>query len=398
MFPPTRDARVGFHTSRFSMKYQVVNSNLNVEASNKLGFNILKRLEHEGRSIISPLSLFLALAVAYNGAAGTTKDEMAQTLNVQKIDTQKLNALNKDLIEVLESLNSSRISLAIANSLWLNQKIAVNSEFIESGQIYQAKVTAVDFASSVATINEWVRARTGGKIDRVVNGLDESAALYIINALYFKGEWARQFDERLTREGVFHSSKGRMKQHFMFQNGSFDYFESEQFQAIRLPYSEKCISLSVFLPRAGVELEDFFSCFSAGRWLDWRKRFELEKGSLLLPRFKLEYSCSLKETLCDLGMAEAFDPRQANFDAISSVSPGIYIRDVFHKTYIEVNEVGTEAAAVTAIEGGIRGCSVERQFVMTVNRPFLFVISEEICSRILFVGSVKELGSLSQVC
>ena len=257
-------------------------------------------------------------------------------------------------------------------------------------------MTNLDFNApqAPATINAWVSEQTHGKITEMVTPpIHPLTILFLINALYFKGQWRRQFDKAATRQGLFHLPDGQKKScALMRQSGEYLYLAGPGFQAIHLPYGAGRLSLQVFLPEAELGLAGFVKRLAgdpAAIWARWLGMFEHCTGTIALPRFKVSYSKSLNQALKGLGMDIAFSDVRADFSAMCpNVTPGlVYIAEVLHKTFMEVNEEGTEAAAVTKVEMRVRGLPPP-PFEMVVDRPFFCAIRDEVTGAILFAGVV----------
>ena len=364
-----------------------------INANTRFGFKLFSAVAKQdaGKNIfISPSSVAIALAMAYNGANGETQQAMAQAMELQGISLQALNQANATLKTLLANPDAD-VQLAIANSLWTRQGISFQPEFLQRNrQFYQAKVSELDFGNprSVAIINTWVSQSTRGKIDTIIDSIDPNDVMFLINAIYFKGNWSRKFDPQQTSLQPFYLPNSQPKKHpMMAQDGEYRYYQTSQFQAVRLPYGTKQrVSLYVFLPQSSSSLADFQKNLTAENWEQWMAQFRQRQGSIQIPRFKLDYDVQLKRALSQLGMAEAFSSR-ANFSGLSSVPTKI--DEVKHKTFVEVNEAGTEAAAVTSI--GIRATSarpVEEPFRMVVDRPFFCAIRDDQTGTVLFMGAI----------
>ncbi|MCY7279144.1 MAG: serpin family protein, partial [Phormidesmis sp. CAN_BIN44] len=220
--------------------------------------------------------------------------------------------------------------------------------------------------------------------------IDADQVMFLINAIYFKGKWMNEFDKSQTTDQPFTLAGGRQKQHAMMsQRGDYRYTENQQFQAVSLPYGKGRTSLYVFLPKPNSNLADFQKTLTAENWQTWMKTFGKREGSIQLPRFKMEYETQLRKSLSALGMGIAFDPSKADFSNLSATSTRI--DEVKHKTFVEVNEEGTEAAAVTST--GIRATSAQMDvapFSMTVDRPFFCAIRDNKTGEILFMGAIVD--------
>ncbi len=366
-----------------------------VAANTKFGFNLFSQLlvKYNKKNIfVSPSSIAFTLAMIYNGASGSTQEAMAKALELQGMTLQDINSNYADLKTSLENPDS-QVTLNIANSLWAEKNARLKPYFIQKNQeFYQAKVTNLDFADAKAPsiINNWVRENTQGKIDTIVDTIDPDRVLFLLNAIYFKGSWAKEFDRDKTAALPFYLSSGEEKQHLMMsQSGDYKYYETDKFQAVSLPYSENGrFSFYVFLPKQNSNLESFYESLNAANWEKWMSLFALRNGSLRLPRFKMDYEATLNDVLSSLGMEEAFT-NNANF---SQMGNNLKISQVKHKTFVEVNEEGTEADAATLV--GIQLTSAklpsQKPFEMIVNRPFFCTIRDNQTGTVLFMGSIVE--------
>ncbi len=385
-------------------------------AHNNFGFELFRQLlEREpGENIfISPTSVTLALSMTWNGARGETKEAMAQTLSLSGLTTEEVNKASAFLLSSLRSADP-KVQLEIANSLWARKGISFSSEFLKlNHNFYGAEVRTLDFASPAAikTINAWVAQKTHNRIKSIISQLVSEEVLVLINAVYFKGKWASLFDKKLTRERNFYRADGTAKLHpLMHQEGEYQYYAGEGFQLVRLPYGKGQISLLVFLPEVwepeepaprqegkkaiagrGLAVLNLARRLTQENWKRWLDNLQEKKGEIALPKFRLEYEKSLNEVLKEMGMAPAFDWSRANFTGMMSAVTDMQfaISDVRHKSFVEVNEEGTEAAAVTAVKMIATAVPTQpEKFVMIVDRPFLYAIQDEKTGAILFLGAV----------
>lgn len=363
-------------------------------AYTQFGFQLFSSLiEQDGTQnrMISPSSVAIALSMLYNGAGGSTQQAMAAVLNVEDLDLTTLNQANAALIDRLENADPT-VKLAIANSLWGRQDVTFQPGFLQRNRdFYGAEVTSLDFSSptAVSRINSWVSQNTAGKITEIIDQIDPQQILFLINAVYFKGSWATQFQPEQTREQPFYQLDGSAQPHpLMSQSGRFAYFENQQFQAVSLPYGNGRIVMDVLLPRPDSDLTELQANLTAENWQTWQQNLRPQEGSLSLPKFKLEYDRSLNDLLQTMGMAIAFDPNQADFSELSTLET--HVDQVKHKTYIDVNEEGTEAAAVTSIGVRTTSISLDQPFQMTVDRPFFYAIRDTQTGMLLFMGTVVD--------
>ncbi len=340
---------------------------------------------------ISPSSIAIALAMTYNGARSTTKQAMARALELEGLALPNINDSNRALKQLLENPDPG-VKLTIANSLWANKNISINPDFLQTNQnFYQAQVTNLDFANpgAVNKINNWVSNNTGGKIKQIVNQIPPNQILFLINAIYFQGQWTRKFDPEQTTPYPFQLLSGQAKKvPMMSQSGDYQYLETENFQAVNIPYGEDGkIGFYIFLPKQNSNLQALYQNLNGKNWEAWMSQFRTREGAIRLPRLKIDYEVQLQQALTALGMGEAF----SNTADFSGIGQNLAISEVKHKTFVEVNEEGTEAAAATSV--GIVATSVRQKpepFQMIVNRPFFCAIRDRQTGTILFLGSIIE--------
>jgi serpin B len=364
-----------------------------IQANTKFGFKLFEEVlkqENNKNVFISPVSIAIALDMTYNGASGSTQQVMAKALELQGLSLQEINSSNAALKQLLENPDP-QIQLSIANSLWANQAVKFQPDFIKTTQdLYQAKVTNLNFqdSNSVNTINNWVNESTRGRIDKIVEKIEPDQVLFLLNAIYFKGRWTNEFDKQQTVQQPFYLPSGTQKQHpMMSQKGRYKYYESEQFQAVSLPYGKHSkLSFYVFLPKKNSSLKSFYQNLNADNWEKWMSQFSQQEGFIRLPRFKMTYDVTLNTALEALGMGEAFT-NQADF---SNMGKDFAISEVKHKTFVEVNEEGTEAAATTSVGIVATSLPVNQPFRMIVDRPFFCAIRDNQTGSILFMGSILD--------
>lgn len=368
-----------------------------VAANTKFGFKLFSEVLKSDKSknvFVSPSSVAFALAMTYNGASGSTQQEMAKALELQGLTLQQINSSNAALKALLENPDP-KVQVAIANSLWGNQNTSFNPDFLQRNRdFYQAKIANLNFtdAQAPSTINDWVKQNTSGKIDKIVQKINPDQALFLVNAIYFKGSWTNEFDKQETREYPFSLFSGQQKQHpMMSQKGKYKYLENQEFQAVNLPYGNNGrISLYVFLPKQNSNLKAFSQTLNAENWDKWMSQFSKREGSIRLPKFKIDYDITLNDSLKALGMGQAFSSK-ANFSGMGN-GKNLAISEVLHKTFVEVNEQGTEAAAATSV--GIMPLSASvptyAPFQMIVDRPFFCAIRDNQTGSIVFMGSIAE--------
>jgi serine protease inhibitor len=368
-----------------------------VSANTSFGFKLYHEVANKsaGNNVfISPASVALCLAMTYNGAVGETKEAMERALEIHGLTHAELNRAYAALRSELENPDP-RVQLQIANSLWARKGITFNPAFIaRNKEFYGAEVTALDFGDpgAPAIINAWVKDKTKDKIEKIVDRIDAQSVLFLINAIYFKGAWSTEFDKARTKDDVFTIGSGSQKRlPMMTQSGKYDYYEGRNFQAVSLPYGSGRVSMYVFLPAAGTGINQFLPSLTTANWDVWMKSFSKTQGAIVLPRFKVEYEITLNDALKALGMGVAFDPDRANFSGIFQTAQNAFISKVKHKTFAEVNEEGTEAAAVTSTEIQVTSAVQPRKsFTMVVDRPFFFAIRDNKTGSVLFLGSIVD--------
>jgi serpin B len=368
-----------------------------VAGNNGFAFSLLNTLSRErpGENIfISPYSVSAALQIVCNGAEGETKKEMADVLGTGALSAKDASAEFQQLSASLRSA-SSNATLSIANAIWFSPHIQLKPEFVSLSQdYYGAKVSALDFTDPRAAgiVNRWVSENTRGKIDKIIEGpLSGMTGAFIANAIYFKGTWATKFDNKLTQSRSFHAGGDNSKLvPMMFQRGKFAYQETAGFQAVRLPYSGKRLGMYLFLPATNSSAGKLLESLSGATWTAHMAKFRSTEGHIGVPRFKLEFSAELTKPLNSLGMKKAFRPHVAEFSGISTTP--LHIDRILHKSFVDVNEEGTEAAAATGL---VMETTAERApqkaFEMILDRPFLFVIEDAPTREILFAGILNDV-------
>ncbi|MGP8198857.1 MAG: serpin family protein [Limisphaerales bacterium] len=361
------------------------------DSYNSFGLKLLAQIRQSvpGKNVfISPTGLAFALSMAASGAQGETARQILATLQVED-SAPDLSKANLALLEQLSRLDP-KIKLEIANSLWTAQDATIKPAYLDAGRkFYQAEVASVDFRdpATAQKINDWCSDHTHGKIPKMVEPPLDANRLILLDAIYFKGDWTKPFDKKLTRDLPFTLGNGQTVTHpRMSRTGEFDYYEDDTIQAVRLPYGSGAANMYIFLPKKS--LDDFLPTLTPGNWRQWTTQLRSRRGTVELPRFKLENEYNLKQSLTILGMPLAFT-RRANFHGISDEP--LYIDWVKQKTYVDVNEEGTEAAAVTGM--GFYAAAVRREpppFRMVVDRPFVLAIRDNQSGVMLFLGAILD--------
>lgn len=362
-----------------------------VESANRFGFELFSEVISQsdgGNVFISPLSVSLALGMTANGARNDTEAAMHATLGYSGLTAAEINEGYRGLIDYLVNLDP-KVTMEIANSIWYRQGFEVLQEFIDVNQdFFDAVVRALDFAAPGAadTINAWVADKTHSKIEEIVDSpISGDTVMFLINAIYFKGTWTYQFDPADTTDETFYAPGGDKTVKMMHMHGDLSYQQNADFQAVDLPYGHELFSMSVFLPAGDQNVDDLVAKLTSTNWAAWMEGFAVEEVELSMPRFELEYEQVLNDILIALGMGAAFSAA-ADFTGINPAG-GLFISRVKHKTYVKVNEEGTEAAAVTSVE---MSKGVSTPVSVRIDRPFLFVIHDKHSKAMLFMGKITD--------
>jgi serpin B len=368
-------------------------------AENQFGFNILHELAGKNpnaNTFISPTSIHLALSMTLNGAAGGTRDEMAKTLGLGGFDLPTINTNNEALIDQLQAGSETGGSVEIANSLWAKQGLDFRPNFIDAvKKRYDASLQTLDFSSpsAVGTINNWVKDKTAGKIPSIVDRISPGAILYLINAVHFKAAWQTPFPVALTKSATFTTGAGASTDVSMMNRaGHFHYGESATYQAVQVPYKGGRYVMYVVLPKSGQKLADVVGALNGHSWGELKQGLGERRGHLGMPKTNATFSDSLVPALKALGMTSAFDGAVADFKPMIDTQDSVSIGDVKHKTFIAIDEQGTEAAAVTSVEmlKSLAMPDSGEPFTMTVDHPFLIAIEERTTGALVFLGEIND--------
>jgi serine protease inhibitor len=372
-------------------------------ADNAFGFRLLgavQKTKQNGNVVLSPVSAALDLAMLLAGAEGETRQEIQSALSLKGLTPTAINEANANLIKVIRTPAQS-VTLSVADSLWVDNRHAMLApDYIKQTKAwYDAEITDLDFSNPSAPIqiNGWASKQTNGRIAKIIDKLDPDDRLLLLNAMYFKGEWAHKFDKSLTQQHDFTLAGGSVKQvPRMAQSGRFDYFETPQLQAVRLPFGSGDLVMQILLPAASSSLGALQAQLTTEQWKSWQARYAPRAGNLELPRFELKSNYRLNEALQALGMRRAFGP-DAQLAAMFSAAPGrpgagaFFVSSVLQSTYWKVDEEGSEAAAVTSI--GVRATAIARPvepFSMIVDRPFFCAIEDRRSGALLFIGAIYD--------
>lgn len=349
-------------------------------------FNILKFMPDDKNYMVSPFSLKMAMSLAANGADGTTKDEILTAFGIDNLDSY--NTAAKELIERYEGTSS--VKLNVANSIWLNKDVSGKDiKFTDEykklvSEYYKGTASEEDAKNIAMKINSWVEKKTNNKIKNLLPEGDAKFLSVLVNTIYFKGEWAEQFEEYATKEEDFTDRNGKVeKTDFMHKTERYRFYEDENMKMVKVPYKGGKTAMYLVLPTN----EDKMDIATA---LDNMNSYKVR---LSFPKFKTEYSLSFKEILKHIGIEKAFEKWEAEFDEVmfKGVKEGenVYVDDVLQKTFIEVDENGTEAAAATAVimnKATSIGPGMEEIKEFKADRPFIYFIRDDVTHEVLFIG------------
>lgn len=363
-----------------------------IAADNTFGLDLFAKLTAAAvpgtNLMISPLSISQALSMTYNGANGATKAAMEDALRITGYSRDELNELNKVLVDALVA-HDEKVAISVANSIWYRKEYTVLPDFIARNQsYYHAEVQPVDFAAATCkdVINKWVSDNTNKKIDKIVDQINPESFMFLINAIYFKGCWTNPFNVKNTGKQTFYSESGREVQvDMMNKKMDLNVYANETFTSVELSYGKGNWRMFLFLPETGKTVADVEKSFTPDNWNNWLTRYDsVFNVQFSMPKFTFSYEESLKDVLSAMGMQVAFT-EMADFTGILPEG-GLLITGVKHKTFVEVNEEGTEAAAVTSVEVGVTSIG---NFI-TFNKPFVFAIAEKSTGAILFIGRMMK--------
>mgnify|MGYP001632423300 CR=1 FL=1 len=337
--------------------------------------------------LVSPFSLQCALGMLSNGANGETREEILHTLGLSQYSQEEVNAYFKKLIEGLHTVNSA-ITVKTANSIWGNAGVSFKDDFQKTNiENYAATVSQLDFSdpSAVDQINAWCDRTTEGLIPSILDEVDPSATVYLLNSLYFKARWESEFAPEKTQQGDFTTSSGEtVKADFMQAERRGLYVKNEWFTSTSLSYLNDSYAMRLILPQPGISIDQVLQALSESDG-NLRKNTILADINLKMPRFTLEDKMDLIPALQALGMKKAFT-NEADFSSMSDIST--YISLVQQATRLKVDEEGSEGAAVTVIEGELMSPLPEEEVDFFLDRPFLFQILEPATGTVLFMGQV----------
>ena len=361
-----------------------------ISAGNAFGFELLGEVAraHPGETVfLSPFSASMALGMTLNGTAGETFDAMRGTLGFDGLEEAEINAAYRELLDLLAGLDPD-VELAVGNAIWHRQELALRSDFrtrVEDS--FDARIQGLDFSApgSADVINDWVSESTRGRIQKMIDPpIPANVLAYLMNAVYFKAAWTQPFDPRQTHTAPFRLEGGATEDvRLMMRDDTIRHHQTEIYDAVDLPYAGQAYSMTVVVPAEGVSIEELTDELDADEWSRLTGSFQTTRVQLFLPRFELEWEGVLNDPLVAIGMGPAFGPG-ADFSRLFE-SGGGWISEVKQKSFVRVDEEGTEAAAVTSV-----AVATSMPPQVRGDRPFFFAIRERLSGTILFMGLIVE--------
>ena len=367
-----------------------------LDTGNSFGLELFAEVMQEAETgenvMISPLSVALALGMTCNGSAGTTREAMEATLKLEGFTEAEINDGYKSIIDQLLDLDP-KVIMEIANSIWYREGFEVEQDFITTNKDhFYAEMRELDFnrPDAVDIINQWVSDNTHELIDEIIKEISPETVMYLINAIYFKGTWTYEFDPEETQLLPFYPEQAsELEVDAMRQETALNYYSDENMQLVELPYGDEKYSMLVFLPAGNHTCADLLARMNENNLDSWTGLFSETNVLVQIPKFRFETFKKLKDPLSEMGMEVAFT-EAADFTRINPAG-NLFISEVLHKTFIDVNEEGTEAAAVTAVVIELTSTEPGPQLVQFIaDKPFLFMIREKTSGSILFIGKLSQ--------
>lgn len=367
-----------------------------VNANNKFTFDMYSKLNkiNEGNIFFSPYSISTALSMTYEGSNDITASEMENTLYIPSDDQIRRPAV----ASIYNQLNRKdvRYKLNTANAIWSQKEYPILKEYKDVvEQYYGGRATNLDFQNNLEesqkTINNWVEDKTNDKIKNLFSkgSLTPLTRLVLTNTIYFKGDWAKQFDKENTKEKTFTiDEKNTTKVQMMSQTGNeaeFKYSETDKLQVLEMSYKDEELSMTIFLPREG-DMDYLEENLGQEKIKEWKDNLRKQRVNVYMPKFTFDTKYNLNEVLKQLGMSSAFS-RSADFSKITG-GKDLFISLVIHQAFIDVNEEGTEATAATGVAMNLMSTGITETPVFRANHPFIFIIQDSGNQNILFMGKV----------
>lgn len=386
----TQDLMTGIQAQPVSAKVQ--DPEADALAATEFSVRLFQACLTEGENtLVSPLSVLCALAMTANGAQGETLAQMEAVLG---LPSEELNACLCAYRQTLSAREDAQLN--IANSIWLkdDDSLQVNEDFLNANAAwYDAGVYQAPFdKSTVQDINAWVEDHTGGLIQNILDDIPESAVLYLINALVFDAQWQNVYYDYQVKEGTFTKEDGtRQETEFMYSD-EYAYLEDDSAAGVMKNYEGGAYAFVALLPKDGVSLADYAASLTGENLRNLLETVQNVKVDTAIPKFRIEYTGELSELLQSMGITDAFDPDLADFSALGETTNGpLYISQVLHKTFLAVDERGTQAGTATIVETSAGADAPEEGKTVYLDRPFLYMIVDRETGLPVFLGTAVDL-------
>ncbi len=358
-----------------------------LDSTSEFSMEMFKQLANKENAVYSPVPLYLALGLVVNGAEGDTKNEILNVLAKYGITVDELNLYYKSLIQELTQKKKDT-KLTIKNSIWYHDNFEVKQDFLKTNKTYfDAYAYKRDFRASGTpeVINNWVKQVTEGKIDKMVEEIDPNVVMMLFSSIYFDAKWENPFSKANTSQGEFHvSEKKKVNADFMYKKAYIEAFhnDNEKEQGVMLPYSDGRFAFMAILPDEATDVREYIKTLDKESIAQKMNSLKTMDVALRLPKFEIEFGKSIIDELKALGIVEAFDKNKANLSGMGSASGNLYISEVSQKTYIRIDEEGTQAASVVKIEASDESLG----FYANFNRPFVYMIIDTKTNLPIFMG------------
>ncbi|AZQ62246.1 serpin family protein [Flammeovirga pectinis] len=354
--------------------------------------NSLSEIENNGNIFISPISIYTSLSMVTNGASYDTKTELINYLGFENDELVLLNSYNLNLNK---ELKSSKVTSS-SNSLWYPKSLSVKTMFKKTLEgSYAARIKGVDFSKSEKvknSINNWVASETNDKITDIISDVSKDDRMILVNTLYFNGIWEHQFDVKSTKEGSFFKEDGsEVETAFISENNQhYRSVANGDVYAIDIPYKGNDFTMTLIMPNdKAVKLNDFVKTLSSDKLLEIERQMEMKGVYLLFPKLKVDYEIDVIESIENQGLKSPFNYTAQFENLFKQYDEDLHISKIAHKTFLDVNEIGTEAAAATAISISRSSFNPEKK-EFYFDRPFVLLIRSTESSNIIFMGMIKE--------